>query len=141
MSNDLIFSILPRNTKVPIETDNRVKKVARSEKSEALNHDEKEQHDEVHIVDEMEQRERHEQNNEKNEHPSEQESRQQGDRQQESLQQEDSQANTQELKQKNKQDDKSIGQQLGETESRELNTADATGTKLPRGIKHVDITI
>lgn len=136
MSNDLIFSILPRNTKVPIETDNRVKKVARSEKSEALNQDEKEQHDEVHIVDEMEQRERHEQNNEKNEHPSEQESRQQ-----ESLQKEDSQANTQELKQKNKQDDKSIGQQLGETESRELNTADATGTKLPRGIKHVDITI
>ena len=57
MSNDLIFSILPRNTKVPIETDNRVKKVARSEKSEALNQDEKEQHDEVHIVDEMEQRE------------------------------------------------------------------------------------
>ena len=48
MSNDLIFSILPRNTKVPIETDNRVKKVARSEKSEALNQDEKEQHDEVH---------------------------------------------------------------------------------------------
>ena len=27
MSNDLIFSILPRNTKVPIESDNRVKKV------------------------------------------------------------------------------------------------------------------
>lgn len=131
MSNDLIFSILPRNTKVPIETDNRVKKVARSEKSEALNQDEKEQHDEVHIVDEMEQRERHEQNNEKHEHPSEQEKRQQ----------EDSQANTQELKQKNKQDDKPIGQQLGESESRELNTADATGTKIPRGIKHVDITI
>lgn len=136
MSNDLIFSILPRNTKVPIETDNRVKKVARSEKSEALNQDEKEQHDAVHIVDETEQRERHEKNNEKYEHPSEQESRQQ-----ENLQQENGQANTQELKQKNKQDDKSIGQQLGESESSELNTADATGTKIPRGIKHVDITI
>ena len=72
MSNDLIFSILPRNTKVPIESDNRVKKVVRSEKSEALNQDEKEQHDEVHIVDEMAQRERHEENNEKKEHPSNQ---------------------------------------------------------------------
>lgn len=118
MSNDLIFSILPRNTKVPIETDNRVKKVSRSEKSEALNQDEKEQHDEVHIVDEMEQRERHEQNEQK-EHPSNQENRQQ----------EDSQG------------DKSIGRQLSENENRELNTADATGTKIPRGIKHVDITI
>ena len=127
MSNDLIFSILPRNTKVPIETDNRVKKVARSEKSEALNQDEKEQHDEVHIVDEMEQRERHEKNNEKNEHSGEQES----------LQQKDSQTN----KHEDKEDDKSIGQQLDERESRELNTSDATGTKIPRGIKHVDITI
>lgn len=118
MSNDLIFSILPRNTKVPIESDNRVKKVARSEKAEALNQDEKEHHDEVHIVDEMAQRERHEEN-EKKEHPSNQENRQQ----------EDSQG------------DKSIGQQLSESESSELDTADATGTKIPRGIKHVDITI
>lgn len=119
MSNDLIFSILPRNTKVPIESDNRVKKVARSEKSEALNQDEKEQHDEVHIVDEMAQRERHEENNEKKEHPSNQVNRQQED----------------------SQDDNSIGQQLSETESSELDAADATGTKIPRGIKHVDITI
>jgi len=31
MSNDLLFPILPRNTKVPIETDDRVKTVSRRE--------------------------------------------------------------------------------------------------------------
>jgi len=61
MSNDLIFSILPRNTKVPVESDNRVKKVVRTEHAEKLNQDEKAQHEEVHIVDEVEQRHRHEQ--------------------------------------------------------------------------------
>ena len=36
MSNDLLFPILPRNTKVPIETDDRVKKVQKTKKTEHL---------------------------------------------------------------------------------------------------------
>jgi len=34
MSNDLLFPILPRNTKVPVEVDERVKKVQKTIKSE-----------------------------------------------------------------------------------------------------------
>lgn len=34
MSNDLLFPILPRNTKVPVEVDERVKKVQKTKKSE-----------------------------------------------------------------------------------------------------------
>ena len=30
MSNDLLFPILPRNTKVPVEVDERVKKVQKT---------------------------------------------------------------------------------------------------------------
>ena len=34
MSNDLLFPILPRNTKVPVEEDKRVKKVEKTNKTE-----------------------------------------------------------------------------------------------------------
>ena len=43
MSNDLLFPILPRNTKVPIETDDRVKKVQKTKKSEHFSEEEHEQ--------------------------------------------------------------------------------------------------
>lgn len=39
MSNDLLFPILPRNTKVPVETDERVKKVQKTKKSEHFSED------------------------------------------------------------------------------------------------------
>lgn len=47
MSNDLLFPILPRNTKVPIEEDKRVKKVEKSKKLEHVDEEERDQFDEV----------------------------------------------------------------------------------------------
>ncbi|NDV91962.1 hypothetical protein GTH32_12315 [Alteromonas sp. 345S023] len=47
MSNDLLFPILPRNTKVPVEEDKRVKKVEKSKRSEHVDHEERDQFDEV----------------------------------------------------------------------------------------------
>ena len=47
MSNDLLFPILPRNTKVPIEPDDRVKKVQKTKKSEYFNEEEREQFQDV----------------------------------------------------------------------------------------------
>ena len=41
MSNDLLFPILPRNTKVPVEPDERVKKVQKTKKSEHLSEEER----------------------------------------------------------------------------------------------------
>ena len=41
MSNDLLFPILPRNTKVPVEPDERVKKVQKTNKSEHLGEEER----------------------------------------------------------------------------------------------------
>ena len=41
MSNDLLFPILPRNTKVPVEPDERVKKVQKTKKSEHLGEEER----------------------------------------------------------------------------------------------------
>ena len=61
VSSDLIFPILPRNTKVPVEGDDRVKKVAKSSSVETLNAEEKKQHEVVHAVDEKEQRHHYEQ--------------------------------------------------------------------------------
>ena len=43
MSNDLLFPILPRNTKVPIETDDSVKKVQKTKKSEHFSEEERDQ--------------------------------------------------------------------------------------------------
>jgi hypothetical protein len=41
MSNDLLFPILPRNTKVPVEVDERVKKVQKTKKSDHFSEDDK----------------------------------------------------------------------------------------------------
>jgi len=41
MSNDLLFPILPRNTKVPIEPDERVKKVQKTKKSEHISEEDR----------------------------------------------------------------------------------------------------
>ena len=47
MSNDLLFPILPRNTKVPIETDDSVKKVQKTKKSEHFSEEERDQFQDV----------------------------------------------------------------------------------------------
>lgn len=47
MSNDLLFPILPRNTKVPVEPDERVKKVQRAKKLEHISEDDREQFQDV----------------------------------------------------------------------------------------------
>lgn len=59
MYNDLLFPILPRNTKIPVEGDNRIQQIRRVMKSESLNQGEKEQHDQTHKVDEAARQERH----------------------------------------------------------------------------------
>lgn len=59
MSNDLIFPILPRNTKVPVVEDGKVKKVARTKKTESLNQDEKEQHETMRQIEVAEQMSKH----------------------------------------------------------------------------------
>ena len=41
MSNDLLFPILPRNTKVPVEPDERVQKVQKTKKSEYLSEEDR----------------------------------------------------------------------------------------------------
>ncbi|OJF68619.1 hypothetical protein BK026_07340 [Alteromonas sp. V450] len=47
MSNDLLFPILPRNTKVPVEPDDRVKKVQKTKKSEHFSEEERDQFQDV----------------------------------------------------------------------------------------------
>ncbi|WP_334014771.1 hypothetical protein [Alteromonas sp. S167] len=47
MSNDLLFPILPRNTKVPVEVDERVKKVQKTKKSEHFSEDDNDAQPEV----------------------------------------------------------------------------------------------
>lgn len=47
MSNDLLFPILPRNTKVPIEPDERVKKVQKTKKSEHLSEDDRDNYQDI----------------------------------------------------------------------------------------------
>ena len=47
MSNDLLYPILPRNTKVPIETDDSVKKVQKTKKSEHFSEEESDQFQDV----------------------------------------------------------------------------------------------
>ena len=47
MSNDLLFPILPRNTKVPVEPDERVKKVQKTKKSEHLNEEDRDNFQDV----------------------------------------------------------------------------------------------
>lgn len=59
MYNDLIFPILPRNTKVPVVGDTRIKKISPSIKEDTLNQDEREQHEATHRVDEKQLHEQH----------------------------------------------------------------------------------
>ena len=47
MSNDLLFPILPRNTKVPVEPDERVKKVQKTKKSEHLSEEDRDNYQDV----------------------------------------------------------------------------------------------
>ena len=47
MSNDLLFPILPRNTKVPVEVDERVKKVQKTKKLEHFSEDDNDAQPEV----------------------------------------------------------------------------------------------
>lgn len=47
MSNDLLFPILPRNTKVPVEVDERVKKVQKTKKSAHLTEEDRDQFQDV----------------------------------------------------------------------------------------------
>ena len=47
MSNDLLYPILPRNTKVPIETDDSVKKAQKTKKSEHFSEEERDQFQDV----------------------------------------------------------------------------------------------
>ena len=47
MSNDLLFPILPRNTKVPVEPDERVKKVQKTKKSDHLNEEDRDNFQDV----------------------------------------------------------------------------------------------
>ena len=54
MSNDLLFPILPRNTKIVIEEDKRVKKVEKSKKSQHLGEDDGDQFDEVNRAEALE---------------------------------------------------------------------------------------
>ncbi|MBT3134949.1 hypothetical protein KL866_07510 [Alteromonas sp. ALT199] len=47
MSNDLLFPILPRNTKVPVEPDERVKKVQKTKKSEHLSEEDRDNYQDI----------------------------------------------------------------------------------------------
>ncbi len=59
MYNDLIFPILPRNSKIPVEGDNRIQRIRKIAKSDPLNQDEKAPRYEVHGADEAELVEHH----------------------------------------------------------------------------------
>ena len=54
MSNDLLFPILPRNTKVPVEEDKRVKKVEKTNKTEHFSEEEQDNFDRVKQTDAIE---------------------------------------------------------------------------------------
>tara|TARA_B100001063_G_scaffold243857_1_gene275352 strand:- start:1160 stop:1408 length:249 start_codon:yes stop_codon:yes gene_type:complete len=56
MSNDLLFPILPRNTKVPVEEDKRVKKVEKTNKTEHFSEEGQDSFDRVKQTDAIERR-------------------------------------------------------------------------------------
>ncbi|WP_394223195.1 hypothetical protein [Alteromonas gracilis] len=47
MSNDLLFPILPRNTRVPVEVDERVKKVEKAKKNKGYSEEEHKENTEI----------------------------------------------------------------------------------------------
>ena len=55
MSNDLLFSVLPREGKVPVVVDEKVKRVSKEARAKHLSEDEKETHDEERLISEQEQ--------------------------------------------------------------------------------------
>lgn len=61
MNNDLLFPILPRDGKVPVNTDERVKKVSRSTHAKELGEEERFEHDEERRVARQQEREAHQQ--------------------------------------------------------------------------------
>lgn len=63
MSNDLLFPILPRNTKVPVEVDERVKKVQKAKKSDRLTEEDRDQFKEVKHAEAIESVTRHDHKN------------------------------------------------------------------------------
>ena len=65
MSNDLLFPILPRNTKVPIEPDERVKKVQKTKKSEYFSEEERDQFQDVKRTEIIEKSAEHSQDKER----------------------------------------------------------------------------
>jgi chemotaxis response regulator CheB len=60
VSNDLLFSILPREGKVPVVVDEKVKRVSKETRAKNLSEDEKETHDEERLISEQEQYKVHE---------------------------------------------------------------------------------
>ena len=82
MSNDLLFSVLPREGKVPVVTDERVKRIRKEARAKNLSEDEKESHDEERLISEKQQYKIHEKNARKDkdsseEHPGKQSAQQQ----------------------------------------------------------------
>ena len=67
MSNDLLFSIIPREGKIPVVTDERVKRVSKEARAKQLSEDEKETHDEERLVSEQQQYRVHEKQGKKEE--------------------------------------------------------------------------
>ena len=73
MNNDLLFPILPRDGKVPVNTDDRVKKVSKGTDTKGLGEEERFEHDEERRVARQQEREAHQQ------HPGQQQSKSQND--------------------------------------------------------------
>ncbi|MBU3023350.1 hypothetical protein [Aestuariibacter sp. A3R04] len=61
MTNDLLFPILPRDGKVPVNADERVKKVSKGTNTKGLGEEERFEHDDERRVARQQEREAHEQ--------------------------------------------------------------------------------
>ncbi|RDV24663.1 hypothetical protein DXV75_13330 [Alteromonas aestuariivivens] len=64
MSNDLLFSVLPRQGKVPVRTPDKVRKVSKEKNASGLGEEEQQEHGEERLVSEQEQIRRMEQHSE-----------------------------------------------------------------------------
>jgi len=81
MSNDLLFSVLPREGKVPVVVDEKVKRVSKETRARQLSEDEKETHDEERLISEQEQYKVHEKAPRQEQESSRQQHQQQADEQ------------------------------------------------------------
>ncbi|MBU2979797.1 hypothetical protein [Alteromonas sp. C1M14] len=111
MVNDLIFPILPREGKVPVTVDDRVKKIDKSSETKGLSEEERQEHDEERRVTEKAQEERH-----------------QGDAKQESSEQDDNEPAP----------SSSVADSASRSAG---DNTDADSKKDSKGIKHLDIYI